>query len=98
MSNQRVVLRFDKTLTKLAGNQFGRNLFEEQIKGVVDLSQPFVIEIPKQVDYLATSFVQGFFGEIYKKIGADGIRKNLEVVALSIQNPKESIMDKLMVM
>lgn len=98
MSNQRVVLRFDKTLTKLAGNQFGRSMFEEQIKGVVDLSQPFVIEIPEQVDYLATSFVQGFFGEIYKKIGADGIRKNLEVVALSIQNPKESIMNKLMVM
>lgn len=98
MSQQKVVLALDKTLTKLAGNQFGRKLFETQIQDVIDLDKPFVIEIPEQVDYLATSFVQGFFGEIYKKIGPDGIDKNLNIIARSIQNAKESIMDKLMIM
>ena len=99
MSEQRIVLTIkDKTLTKLAGNPFGRELFQEQVKGKIDLSKKFVIEIPDRIDYLATSFVQGFFGEIYKQIGSDGIEKNLEIVAPSIKNVKQSIMDKLIIM
>lgn len=99
MSEQRIVLVLkDKTLTKLAGNPFGRELFQEQVKGKIDLNKKFVIEIPEQIDYLATSFVQGFFGEIYKQIGRDGIEENLEVSAPAIPNAKKSIIDKLMIM
>lgn len=99
MSEQRIVLVLkDKTLTKLAGNPFGRELFQEQVKDRVDLNKKFVIEIPEQIDYLATSFVQGFFGEIYKQIGRDGIEKNLDISAPSIPNAKKSIIDKLMIM
>lgn len=99
MSEQRIVLTIkDKTLTKLAGNPFGRELFQEQVKGKIDLSKKFVIEIPDRIDYLATSFVQGFFGEIYKQIGRDGMEKLFDVIAPSIPNAKKSIMDKLMIM
>ena len=43
MSEQRIVLTIkDKTLTKLAGNPFGRELFQEQVKGKIDLSKKFV--------------------------------------------------------
>lgn len=99
MSEQRIVLTLkDKTLTKLAGNPFGRELFQEQVKDKIDLNNQFIIEIPDQIDYLATSFVQGFFGEIYKKIGPEGMDKNMTVYAPSIINAKRNIMDKLMMM
>ena len=99
MSEQKIVLILkDKTLTKLAGNPFGRELFQEQVKDKVDLNQRFLNVLPEQIDYLATSFVQGFFGEIYKQIGRDGMEKNFDISAPSIKNPKKSIMDKLMIM
>ena len=66
MTEQRIALEIkDKSLTKLAGNSYGRKLFNEQVNGKIDLEQPFVIEFPEQIDYLASSFIQGFFGKIY---------------------------------
>ena len=99
MAEQRVMLEIkDKTLTKLAGNSYGRKLFKEQVDGKIDLSQPFVIEFPKQIDYIASSFIQGFFGKIYTEIGRDGMEKNFDVVAEHIENPKNAILDRLMLM
>ncbi len=99
MGEQKIILTLkDKSLTKLAGNPFGRELFQEQVKNKIDLHKPFIIEIPAQIDYLATSFVQGFFGEIYKQIGQEGMENNFQVIAPSIHNAKESIIAKLMIM
>ena len=85
MSKQVIPLEIkDRSLTKLAGNSYGRNLF--------------TIVFPEQIDYLASSFIQGFFGKIYTEIGREGMEKNFDVIAPKISNPKKTILDRLMLM
>ena len=96
MIEQRIALEIkDKSLTKLAGNSYGRKLFNEQVNGKIDLEQPFVIEFP---DYLASSFIQGFFGKIYTEIGREGMEKNFDIIAPKIDSPKRAVLNRLMLM
>ena len=99
MTEQKVALEIrDRSLTKLAGNSYGRKLFSEQVDGKIDLDQPFTIEFPEQIDYLASSFIQGFFGKIYTEIGREGMDKNIDIIAPKIDNPIKVILDRLMLM
>jgi hypothetical protein len=99
MTEQKVALEIrDRSLTKLAGNSYGRKLFSEQVDGKINLDQPFTIEFPEQIDYLASSFIQGFFGKIYTEIGREGMEKNFDIIAPKIDNPKKVILDRLMLM
>ena len=68
------------------------------IRDRIDLDQPFTIEFPEQIDYLASSFIQGFFGKIYTEIGREGMEKNFDIIAPKIDNPKKVILDRLMLM
>lgn len=78
MSKQVIPLEIkDRSLTKLAGNSYGRKLFDAQVDGQIDLNEPFTIVFPEQIDYLASSFIQGFFGKIYTEIGREGMEKIL---------------------
>ena len=99
MSEQRILLEIkDRSLTKLAGNIYGRKLFDEQVDGKINMNEPFVIVFPDQIDYLASSFIQGFFGKIYTAIGREGMEKNFDVIVPKILNPKKAILDRLMLM
>jgi hypothetical protein len=99
MSEQRILLEIkDRSLTKLAGNIYGRKLFDEQVDGKINMNEPFVIVFPDQIDYLASSFIQGFFGKIYTEIGREGMEKNFDVIVPKILNPKKAILDRLMLM
>ena len=99
MTEQKVAREIrDRSLTKLAGNSYGRKLFSEQVDGKINLDQPFTIEFPEQIDYLASSFIQGFFGKIYTEIGREGMEKNFDIIAPKIDNPKKVILDRLMLM
>ena len=99
MTEQKVALEIrDRSLTKLAGNSYGRKLFSEQVDGKIDLDQPFTIEFQEQIDYLASTIIQGFFGKIYTEIGREGMEKNFDIIAPKIDNPKKVILDRLMLM
>ena len=44
MSKQVISLEIkDRSLTKLAGNSYGRKLFDAQVDGRIDLNEPFTI-------------------------------------------------------
>ena len=44
MSEQRILLEIkDRSLTKLAGNIYGRKLFDEQVDGKINMNEPFVL-------------------------------------------------------
>ena len=52
MSKQVISLEIkDRSLTKLAGNSYGRKLFDAQVDGRIDLNEPFTIVFPEQIDY-----------------------------------------------
>ena len=99
MSKQVIPLEIkDRSLTKLAGNSYGRKLFDAQVDGQINLNEPFTIVFPEQIDYLASSFIQGFFGKIYTEIGREAMEKNFDDIAPKISNHKKTILDRLMLM
>ncbi len=91
---QRIELSFAKDLSKLAGNSFGRNTYENQVKNVIDLTKKVVFVIPAGIDRIASSFVQGFFDSIVNEIGVSGIEEQVFFDS-SISNIKEFVLDNL---
>lgn len=79
MNNSTFITISDKTITKLAGYDYGLNLYKRNVEGKIDIKEPFVICFPEQVDFLAASFIIGFFGEIYNQIGIEGIKQNMKL-------------------
>lgn len=79
-----IALQFDKSVTRLAGNEFGKSIFAAQVKDKIDYSQKTQIVFPEQIISIASSFVQGFFEEIVKNVGILGVGKDVVVIAPSI--------------
>lgn len=67
--NNEIRLVFDKATTRLAGNPYGRNVFDEQARDKIDYSTMNTIVFPNTIEKVASSFTQGFFSAIIEKIG-----------------------------
>ncbi len=91
--NNYFVLEIKKDLTKLAGNAMGRQIYSSQLQNKIDFNSPITIEFPERVDYIATSFIQGFFHEIVRNIGIMGV-ENITIKS-SISDLKEFIVKNL---
>lgn len=95
MMKQIIKLQFNENLTKLAGNPFGRDVFNQQVKNIIDYDKNEIkIILPEQIDNIASSFIQGFFNEIVNEIGIKGIQEKI-TVSSSISNLKEIIIQHL---
>ena len=77
--NNSVELVFNKTITKLAGFPYGKSVFQEQVKDVINLLEPCKIIFPNHIERIASSFVQGFFAEIVDYIGYQRIEDNITI-------------------
>ncbi len=93
--NNYIKLKFDKTITRLAGFPYGEAVFNEQIKGYVDFSKPITIEFPEQIVKIASSFVQGFFKGIIYEVGIEEIGKSVEIVTSNLEL-KQTIISNLL--
>ncbi len=89
-----VQLDFNRSLTSLAGYDYGKNIYEAQVKGKLDLSKDFYIEFPDEISNVAYSFVQGFFKEIIETIGLAETEKRTKIVSKKMLH--EKIMTKLL--
>lgn len=69
MSANMIEIKVDKSLSNLAGNRFGRQVFSEQIKEKLDENKTNIVVIPTGIDDIASSFVQGIYSEISEKYG-----------------------------
>lgn len=94
MRNNSVELRFDKTMTRVAGFIPGKKCFENQVKGRIVFTEDFTLIIPSHIERFATSFVQGFFSEIKSEIGIVGIKQHMNIES-SNPHMKEDIIEKL---
>ncbi|WP_341323504.1 hypothetical protein NSQ62_08505 [Solibacillus sp. FSL H8-0523] len=88
-------LDLDKTITKLAGNQLGRYIFQEQLKEEIDYKKEITITFPDRIDTIASSFIQGFFEEIVQNIGISGV-ESMVIINSSIPNIKKLILENLL--
>lgn len=79
MSEVTINLVFDKSDSRIGGFPHGVRVYEQQVKPFLDYSQTNVIVFPEQIIKVASSFTQGFFSEIVKKIGYEGIDKTIVI-------------------
>lgn len=76
-----VKLNFKKSETRLAGFPFGKKIYNEQVKDNISLDDDVTIEFPKQIEKVASSFVQGFFSDIINKLGYIGVDEKITIKA-----------------
>lgn len=92
--NNTVTLSFNKSLTNLAGYDYGKQVYEEQVAGNIDLESEFTIEFPPGIKGVAASFVQGLFKDIVDKIGLSATETRM--IILSDNNLEDCIKKKLL--
>lgn len=88
-------LDFDKTVTMLAGYDYGYEVYNKQVKEKIDVYSNFTIIFPDQIKRVASSFSQGFFKEIAEKIGIVGIEERLNIISPKEDLKKQIIEDLL---
>lgn len=77
-----VELSFDKLITSLAGNRFGRETYRNQIADKMT-SQGVLAVLPENIDDIASSFYEGMFAELNEKYGTDRAH---ELLVISTKN------------
>lgn len=73
----KILLTFDKTITRLAGNEFGYKTYKEQVEKNIKWNEINEIAFPNEIDRIAISFIQGFARDILKRIDKNDIESLL---------------------
>ena len=95
MSNEKIIkLQFDKTLSGLAGYEYGKQIYNEQVKYKIDFKQNICIEFPDNIQRIASSFVQGFFEEIIANAGISSVGNTIDIKCVN-NELRQSIIDNL---
>lgn len=76
-----ICLTFDKYITSLAYNPYGREVYKEQVKDKIDFNDITRIILPEQIEDVASSFIQGFAKEIIDSIGIHGYMEKIYICA-----------------
>lgn len=90
----KINLEFPKSETRLAGFPYGEEVYNKQVKGKISFDGMIQIIFPKQIEKVASSFVQGFFAAIISQIGYKGVEEKVEILTEN-NNLKESIWKNL---
>lgn len=90
-----IELTFDKSITRLAGYDYGKSIYEKQVPRDINLEEKIIIIFPENIVKLASSFIQGFFSELVEKIGISGIEKNV-IIQSANPNMHKEIIDNLL--
>ena len=88
MENNIIELKFDKTISGLAGNDYGYEEYKKQIKDKFNYDKKNIIIFPEQIKKVAISFVQGMFKDILKEIDKNEIEKYVIIKSSSDQLTK----------
>ena len=95
MDDKKVIeLEFDKTLSGLAGYDYGKDIYKKQVKNKIDFKQKTCIVFPNNIQRIASSFVQGFFEEIIANAGISSVGNTIDIKCVN-EELKQSIVDNL---
>ncbi len=88
-------LKFKNTIVALAGNPYGRKVFNEQVKpNLNETDDSITIVIPHQISYVTSSFIQGFFDFWLRTIGYNEIKKKI-IIQTSNERVKNYIWNNI---
>lgn len=94
MNKKSYKINVDEKLSGLAGFPYGEEIYKKQIKPNLteeDYENGFIIVFPTNIERIASSFVQGFFAELIKKIGFDELVEKIEIRSSSKELSKNII-------
>lgn len=83
-------LTFKKSLADLAGNRFGRKIYEDQVKPSFDPDAENIVIIPDSISYVGTSFIQGIYAELSETYGRRGALQKM-----TLKSDNEETMNKI---
>ena len=87
----RIELVFDKDVAGLAGNDYGYQTYQNQVKSKIKWDDKNVIVFPSYIERVAISFIQGFCREILQKVDKNDVEK-----IISIESSSESLTEKIL--
>lgn len=90
----KIILKLSKNVIGLAGYEYGRQIYETQVRGNIDINKEFYIEIPSNIQFVASSFVQGFFSHIIEEIGLSLTEQRAKILSENI-GIKDKFLNKL---
>lgn len=79
----KIELTFAKDVSGLAGNDYGRKTYHEQVESKINWNEKNIIVFPKYIERVAISFIQGFCSEILKKVDKNEIEKIITIESSS---------------
>lgn len=88
-----IELKFDNTISGLAGNEFGYEEYKKQIKDKFKYDSMNIIIYPVTIRKVAISFTQGMFREILEKIDKNEIEKYVTINSSSEELTKKIMND-----
>lgn len=71
-----IELNFDKELKSLAGNPYGREIFETEIEPYLENNNKLIVKFPEHIERVAAGFVQGFAC----KLGVEKFKNKIEII------------------
>lgn len=74
-----IELIFKKSITRVAGNPYGKQIYNEQIKNEMDLNAINTIIFPDSINGVSISFVQGLMYEIVEEKGKNYFKKHFRL-------------------
>lgn len=93
MKENKITLYFDNNITCLADFEYGKQIFEQQASDL-DFSKDMYIELPDQIESVASSFVNGFFEKVVEEIGLDSAEERIHIIS-SDEDMEDDIKEKL---
>jgi len=92
--DNKIKLNLSADIIGLAGYEYGKQIYETQVRNNIDINKEFYIEIPSNIQFAASSFVQGFFSNIIEEIGLYLTEKRAKIISDN-PNIKNKFLNKL---
>lgn len=84
MVENKINLVFRNTVTNLAGNRLGNEVFCDQVKDRIDEDKLNIVVFPVVIEDIASSFIEGFYKYLAEKYGKD---RALDIMQLRAEHP-----------
>ena len=79
MNKNVIKINFSNPLKVLAGNEFGREVFQKQVESKFKLDSKNELVFPDTVKIICSSFVQGLFSKYLEVMSPEKIMSMLEI-------------------
>lgn len=80
---KKINIKFDNTIVRISGNQYGQNIYEEfvepYIPELLEKKEKYIIVFPQNIEYIGSSFIQGFMKKICMKIKKERFYEYFEI-------------------